>query len=144
VGARLPGLVTLAVGLAAAWLARRLPAQAGFGLGPAFLPFWTGLVLAGCGGWLLVRPGTADGPPPARWGLARAAGGLGLLLGYALALEPVGYVASTASFLVVAMLGLEPRRPGRALAVGLGGAAFLVLVFRVWLRVPLPTGLLGG
>ena len=57
--ARVSGLVIAGVGVAACILARRLPAQTGFGLGPAFLPFWTGIVLAVCGLWLCARP-TAD------------------------------------------------------------------------------------
>lgn len=140
---RLAGLVVLALGVAASVLARRLPAQAGFGLGPAFLPFWTGLVLAGCGAWLFARPGTAEAGPVDRRALARAAGGFALLLGYALALPPLGYLLATAGFLGAGAFCLEPTRPGRALAVGVVGAAFLGLVFRVWLRVPLPAGPVG-
>jgi putative tricarboxylic transport membrane protein len=138
------GAPAVALGLAAAVLARRLPGQAGFGLGPAFLPFWTGVVLAGCGVWLCFIPGGV-GPaerPDAR-GLGRAAVGLGALLLYALALEPLGYLLGTGSFLVGGGLLLDRRRPGRALAIGIGSAGFLLLVFRVWLRVPLPAGVLG-
>ncbi len=140
---RLPGLAVLALGVVAAGLARRLPGPAGFGLGPAFLPFWTGLVLAACGAWIAARPAAvADGAGPAPGGFRRAAGALAVLLAYLLLLEPLGYLAATAAFLVGAVWLLDPRRPGRAAAVGLGGAAFLLLVFRVWLRVPLPRGLL--
>ena len=46
---RLPGFMVFAFGVTASVLARRLPAQSGFGLGPAFLPLWTGIVLAACG-----------------------------------------------------------------------------------------------
>jgi len=135
--ARFAGAAVLALGLAAAVLARRLPGQAGFGLGPAFLPFWTGLLLAGCGAWLCARPGVeAVWPRAAEFG--RAAAGLGGLLLYTLALEPLGYLLSTAVFLAGAAFLLGPDRPGRALLMGLGGAGFLLLVFRVWLRVPLP------
>lgn len=138
--ARLPGLAVAALGVTAAVLARRLPAQAGFGLGPAFLPFWTGLVLAGCGAWIALRPEPLGVPAG---GLARAGAGLAVLAGYALALEPVGYVVSTAAFLVGGTLLLDPARPGRAALVGLGGALLLRLIFRVWLGVPLPGGWLG-
>jgi putative tricarboxylic transport membrane protein len=74
---------------------------------------------------------------------ARAASSFFLLLAYALALQPLGYLISTAVFLVIAILLLEPVRPIRALVVGIAGAAFLYLIFRVWLRVPLPGGVLG-
>ena len=141
---RLSGAIVLALGIAAAVLARRLPAQAGFGLGPAFLPFWTGLIFAGCGLWLLARPGdTPDSTRVGLLGLGRAAAGFSLLLLYVLALEPLGYLLSTAAFLAGTALLLSPSHLGRALSVGLGGAVFLVLIFRVWLRIPLPGGLSG-
>jgi hypothetical protein len=141
---RLSGTVVLALGIAAAVLARRLPAQAGFGLGPAFLPFWTGLIFAGCGLWLLARPGdTADGTTADLRGLGRAAAGFSILLLYVLALERLGYLLSTVGFLAGTIILLSPSHPGRALSVGFAGAVFLVLVFRVWLRVPLPGGPIG-
>jgi putative tricarboxylic transport membrane protein len=137
-------LVVAGIGVAACILARSLPAQTGFGLGPAFLPFWTGIVLAACGLWLCARPAAE---PEVSWpgsrAFARAASGFLLLLLYALALQPLGYLISTAVFLVIAILLLEPVRPARTFMVGIACAAFLSLIFRVWLRVPLPGGVLG-
>ena len=142
--ARFSGIVVAGLGVAACIFARRLPAQTGFGLGPAFLPFWTGILLAAFGLWLCARP-TADAEVswPTSRGFARAAFGFVLLLLYALALQPLGYLISTAVFLVVGILLLEPVRRARALAVGIASAAFLFLIFRVWLRIPLPGGVLG-
>jgi len=141
---RLSGAVVLALGIAAAVLARRLPAQAGFGLGPAFLPFWTGLILAGCGLSLLARPGDgAEIGTPGSLGLGRAAAGFSILVLYVLALERLGYLLSTVGFLAGTIILLSPSHPGRALSVGFGGALFLVLIFRVWLRIPLPGGPIG-
>lgn len=141
---RLSGAVVLALGIAAAVLARRLPAQAGFGLGPAFLPFWTGLIFAGCGLWLIARPGdTPDSTRVGLLGLGRAAAGFSLLLLYVLALEPLGYLLSTGAFLAGTALLLRPSHLRRALWVGFGGALSLLLIFRVWLRIPLPGGPIG-
>ncbi|HEU4344198.1 MAG TPA: tripartite tricarboxylate transporter TctB family protein [Candidatus Binatia bacterium] len=141
---RLSGLIVAGLGVAACILARRLPAQTGFGLGPAFLPFWTGVVLSACGLWLCVR-GAPD--PELSWpssrGLTRAASALLLLLLYMLVFEPLGYLMSTAIFLVVGMLLLEPVRPSRVFVFGLVSAAFLFVLFRTWLRIPLPSGVLG-
>jgi putative tricarboxylic transport membrane protein len=143
VSTRVSGLVVAGIGVTVSILARSLPAQTGFGLGPAFLPFWTGIVLAACGLWLCARP-AAD--PEVSWptsrAFARAASGFVLLLLYALALQPLGYLISTAVFLVIAILLLEPVRPARALLVGIASAVFLFLIFRVWLRIPLPGGVL--
>ena len=141
---RLLGVVVAGLGVAACIFARRLPAQTGFGLGPAFLPFWTGIVLAACGLWLCVRPAVdAEVSWPSSRGFARAASGFVLLLLYTLALQPVGYLISTALFLVITIFLLEPVRPSRAFVVGVASAAFLFLIFRVWLRLPLPGGVLG-
>jgi putative tricarboxylic transport membrane protein len=136
-------MVVAGIGVAVCILARNLPAQTGFGLGPAFLPFWTGIVLAGCGLWLCAR-GVVDTEVswPSVRAFARAASGFVLLLLYSLALQPLGYLISTAFFLVIAILLLEPVRPTRALVVGIASAGFLFLIFRVWLRVPLPGGVL--
>ena len=144
VAARLSGVIVLALGLVAAGLAHRLPTQSGFGLGPAFLPFWTGLVLAACGLWLCARPSAdADSSRPSFRGLARAAVGFIALLFYTLALEPLGFLLSTAGFLAAGIFLLEPDRPVRALLLGFVSAGFLLLIFRLWLRVPLPAGALG-
>src|SRR5918992_4464793 len=138
---RLSGVVVAGLGVGACILARRLPAQTGFGLGPAFLPFWTGIVLAACGVWLCARASVdAEVSWPSSRGFARAGSGFVLLLIYMLALQPLGYLISTAIFLVVGILLLEPARPTRALVFGLVSAAFLFVIFRVWLRVPLPSG----
>jgi putative tricarboxylic transport membrane protein len=141
--ARVSGLVVAGIGVAACILARSLPAQTGFGLGPAFLPFWTGIVLVACGLWLCARPlvdPEVSWPTPRMF--ARAACGFILLLLYALALQPLGYLISTAVFLVIAILLLEPIRLTRAFLVGIASAAFLFFIFRVWLRVPLPGAVL--
>jgi putative tricarboxylic transport membrane protein len=141
--ARLSGLAVAGFGVAACILARSLPAQTGFGLGPAFLPFWTGILLVACGLWLSAHP-TPD--PEVSWpdarAFARATSGFVILLLYALALQPLGYLISTAVFLVIAMLLLEPVRLIRAFMIGIASAVFLFLIFRVWLRVPLPSGVL--
>jgi putative tricarboxylic transport membrane protein len=142
--ARLFGLVVAGLGVAACILARRLPAQTGFGLGPAFLPFWTGVVLTACGLWLCARGAVnAELSWPSSRGFTRAASGFLLLVLYALAFEPLGYLMSTAIFLIAGMLLLEPVRPGRVLVFGLASAAFLFVLFRTWLRIPLPGGVLG-
>jgi len=143
-GMRLAALAVLALGIAASILARRLPAQTGFGLGPAFLPFWTGIVLCACGIWLLLRPSeNAEVSWPNAHALKRAAVGFLAVLFYAVALEPLGYLLSSAIFLIVGMMLLEPARLLRAPFLGIASALILLFIFRIWLRVPLPGGLLG-
>ncbi len=101
-------------------------------------------MLAACGLWLYARSAVdTEVSWPTFRRFARTACGFFLLLLYALALEPLGYLVSTAVFLVIGIFFLEPVRPTRALVFGLASAAFLIFLFRVWLRVPLPCGVLG-
>ncbi len=140
----LPGAATLVFGLLVCILARRLPAQSGFGLGPAFLPFWTGVLLSLCGLWLMILPEEKDRSATLDLsGGRRAAGGFLILLCYTLALEPLGYVLSTLGFLLGYVWFLYKLPPARALAVSFAGGLTLFLIFRLWLRVPLPGGVLG-
>jgi putative tricarboxylic transport membrane protein len=141
-GTRLAALIVLALGVATSILARRLPAQSGFGLGPAFLPLWTGIVLAACGICLYLRA-AENGEiswPNSRSFKRVGAGFLAVVL-YAVALEPLGYLISSTAFLVLGMMLLQPARPLQALLLGSGSALFLFFIFRIWLRVPLPNGL---
>jgi putative tricarboxylic transport membrane protein len=62
---------------------------------------------------------------------------------YALALQllPDTYLWSTAALVTVLGIAMSPRNPrsiGVALAIGLGGAAFLDYVFGTLLRLPMP------
>jgi len=144
VSERVAGVVVLALGVIACILARRLPSQAGFGLGPAFLPFWTGVLLGGCGLWLIARPERdEEAVTLGSRGPKRASIGFLILFLYTLALGPAGYLLSTVGFLTVSILLLDQGRPLRALSLGFGAALVLILIFRIWLRVPLPGGLLG-
>jgi putative tricarboxylic transport membrane protein len=144
VSERFAGAAAAGLGLAFSILARQLPHQTGFGLGPAFLPFWTGVLLFFCGLWIMIRPGERSaGQAAPEAGLQRAAAGFSLLLLYALALEPLGYLLSTLGFLFGCHLFLYKASYVRALQVAFTGGVILFLIFRIWLRVPLPRGLLG-
>jgi hypothetical protein len=141
---RLAGAATAILGLAFCVLARQLPAQTGFGLGPAFLPFWTGILLLLCGIWITIRPGEKSAAEDAsEGGPRRAAAGYLILLLYALALEPLGYLLSTLGFLFASLRFLYKVSYARALQVAFTGGLVLFLIFRLWLRVPLPGGFLG-
>jgi hypothetical protein len=94
--------------------------------------------------WLLVRPGEGtETTTPGLLSLGRAAAGFSLLLLYVLALERLGYFLSTVAFLAGTMLFLSPTHVGRAISVAFGGALFLLLIFGIWLRIPLPGGPIG-
>jgi putative tricarboxylic transport membrane protein len=143
---RVVGLVVLLLGIWAAIGARRLPGEAEFGLGAAFLPFWLGVVLALLGAGLLVRiagrPAEQDGPtwPADAPAWRRLGATLTLLVAYVAFLDGLGYVAATFLFLLLAMLVLDRARWWAVgLISGLSTGA-LVAIFRGWLKAPLPRG----
>jgi putative tricarboxylic transport membrane protein len=117
------------------------------GPGPAFLPFWLGLVMAVLATMLLVGAvrSTDPGEPwlPGGAGLRRLALVLGLTTALVALLNVVGMVIGTVLFLVALMRWLD-RQPWRVtLPVALAVAGMNYLVFTRWLRVPLPVGVLG-
>jgi hypothetical protein len=99
------------------------------GPGPAFLPFWLGVVMAVLATLLLAgalrsRDAGADWLPGSE-GLRRLAIVVGVTIAFVALLNVLGMVLGTVLFLIALM-------------------RFLIdLVFARWLRVPLPMGLLG-
>ena len=118
--------------------------------GPAFFPRLLAVLLMGCAAWLAVR--AARQPPESGRSRGSAAPGAGgrrgvrLALGAAwiavflLAWPRLGTVLSV-PLLVAGLMWLTGERSRLALiAVPLGFAAFIYLVFMVVLGVPLPSG----
>jgi hypothetical protein len=117
------------------------------GPGPAFLPFWLGLVMAVLATALLVGAIRSHDPGPA-WlprgdGLRRLALVLGVTVAFVALLNVIGMTIGTVLFLVI-LLRLLDRQPWPlTIAVALAVAALNYLVFARWLHVPLPASPLG-
>jgi putative tricarboxylic transport membrane protein len=117
------------------------------GPGPAFLPFWLGVVMAVLATLLLAgalrsRDAGADWLPGSE-GLRRLAIVVGVTIAFVALLNVLGMVLGTVLFLIALMRFLDRCAWPLTLAVALATAAFIDLVFARWLRVPLPMGLLG-
>jgi len=118
--------------------------------GPGFLPFVTGLILVALSLILLIsrllkRRDEADSigePMPGGQALRRILKALGALCLYVLILEPLGFMLTTFLFMVL-VLRLEPRRWTFIIPVAIGATAFFFVLFKILLRVPLPSGILG-
>jgi putative tricarboxylic transport membrane protein len=117
------------------------------GPGPAFLPFWLGLVMALLATMLLVGALRSQDPGgdwlPRGESLRRLAIVLGVTLAFAASLNVLGMTLATVLFLIV-LLRWPDRLPWLStVLIALAVAALLHVVFARWLRVPLPTGPFG-
>jgi hypothetical protein len=117
------------------------------GPGPAFLPFWLGLVMAVLAALLLLGALRSRDPGEA-WlprgdGLRRLALVIGATVAFVVLLPWLGMALSTALFIVALMRLLERHRWTLSLAVAIGITALNYLVFTYWLKVPFPVGVFG-
>ena len=139
-------LLALAVGFSAAAL-KQYAYWGPNGPGPAFMPFWLGLVMAVLATLLLVGALRAKDPGeawlPSGDGLRRLALVLGATIAYVALLNVLGMVIGTVLFLIVLMRVLDRCGWLLTLSVALATAASIYFVFARWLKVPLPSGVLG-
>jgi high-affinity Fe2+/Pb2+ permease len=117
------------------------------GPGPAFLPFWLGVIMAVLAGWLLVGA-LRSRDPGAAWlprgeGLRRLSLVLGITTAFVALLNLIGMILGTALFLIVLMRVLDRNPWPLTLSVAAATAGLIYLVFTYWLRVPFPVSVLG-
>jgi hypothetical protein len=114
------------------------------GPGPAFLPFWLGLVMACLALGMLIRS-LKQRDPGAPWfprgeGLRDMLVVLGVTIAFVALLNVLGMVIGTAIYLAILVGYLGKHRWWVTGAVAIGAASFNWLVFVHWLRVPFPEG----
>ncbi len=111
--------------------------------GPGAWPFLLSIALVPFGAWLFFRPNPAakvavHSEP--RWG--RLALALGSMLGFVVALEPLGYLVAMALLLLVQLRFVESRSWGGSVLVAVLSSVISFAVFGLWLKVPLPAGII--
>ncbi|MEO5845469.1 MAG: tripartite tricarboxylate transporter TctB family protein [Caldimonas sp.] len=145
---RVAGAALLALGIAfSAGALKHFAYWGENGPGPAFLPFWLGLLMALLAAMLFVGAVRSRDPGP-DWlprgdGLRRLAIVLGATVAFVALLNVIGMTLGTTLFLVVLMRFPDRQPWPRTIAVALVMAGLIYLVFARWLHVPLPTGPLG-
>jgi putative tricarboxylic transport membrane protein len=116
------------------------------GPGPAFVPFWLGLVMALLAAMMLVRSlkqqHRGETWFPRGEGLRDLLVVLAATVAYIALLNVTGMIIGTALYLAFLVRYLGKHRWWVILAVALGAAGFNWLVFVHWLRVPMPEGML--
>jgi putative tricarboxylic transport membrane protein len=151
------GLI-LAVGLIYEIMALKMPQGRLSYPGPGLFPMIIGIFLVatalGCLiQEILLRKGTSEGPSasplpnqdsaaPANRNVIKTSQLMALMIGYTLALKPLGFLISICTFMVVAIHIFGYRRwvPALAMAAVITGISYVTFV--LWLKVPLPMGIL--
>ena len=116
------------------------------GPGPAFMPFWLGLLMAGLSVLFLIK--SLKNPSPGVAWLPRGEGlrdmlvVLGATIAFVALLNVTGMVIGTALYLGFLIRYLGKHRWWATLAIALGAASFNWLVFVHWLHVPFPEGMI--
>lgn len=143
------GIVFLALSgfvLYQSWL---MPESKTFGPGPAFLPAWLGIVLAGLATILMIgalrRKASAEDKNPFPMGKSMLAVGkvLGGLAVFALLMETVGFITNTFVFVLYLMRATQQERWPMAALIALLTTAGLYTVFNLLLKITLPTNIYG-
>ena len=145
---RTTGAALVALGGLAAWAGSRLPAVPGQDVGPAAFPMLIGFGLAACGVLVALGVGRSFEAPEdvgdaaaSRLAGLRALAPPALLLFYAFASEPLGFLPTAAVVVLLGALALGAR-PVLAVPLALLAPPLVHLAFYKLLRVPLPAGLL--
>jgi hypothetical protein len=131
----------LALGAGAALEAAKLPFGGVRNPGPAFFPWWLGLVLFLLGAILLaqaISAGASAGGAAARpWKVVLL---LAALAVYVSVLDAAGYPVATLLLVLFMLRRLEPRPWPVALGIAALAAGGSYVLFAIWLGVPLPAG----
>ena len=128
----------------------RMPASATFGPGPAFLPFWLGVLLAVFATILLVSAWRSQATEkdnnsifPGKQALFAIVLVLVGLAGYILLIEVLGYLVDTLLFIVFLMKAVEREKWPLTLMVAVGTTAALFITFQFLLQITLPSNMFG-
>lgn len=140
---RIAALVLLVAVAGYLWVASAYPFGSPGAPGPGFLPISVGTAFALAALYMLILPGTVPSNvlPPERAGTVRIIATI-LLLGVAIALlNWLGFLV-VATLMMLGLLLVLDRRPIRDVILAPTAAVTVYVIFKVWLRVPLPPGVL--
>jgi len=146
---KISGVILMVVFLLVLYQSTKLDMMYRNAPGLGFFPFWLSLFALVASAVIVVnaflRPESQDRPVqwPKGIGLRRIGLTFVVFLIYAYLLTIVGFILSTAAYMLFMARMLGSRRWISSVAVSALAAAGLFLVFKVWLKAELPTGILG-
>jgi putative tricarboxylic transport membrane protein len=140
---RIAALVLLVFAAGFLWEASRYPFGTLGAPGPGFLPVVLGTAFAVLSLVLLIRPGRTEESvlPPDRAASVRIVTTLLVIALAIVLLDRLGFLVTGTMLMLVLLLVLD-RRPIRAALLAPVSVVLVYAVFKVWLRVPLPSGVL--
>ena len=141
-------IVLMALSLYGMIESSRLERTMQMGIGIGFLPFSMGLAMGVLSLILLVgllkgKIKVKDEPICEKGGAVRVVTVVAILSAYIILVEGIGFVPSTFLFFCGTIFVLGQRRIVKTLLTSAAFTLFLYVIFRVWLKSPLPTGFLG-
>jgi putative tricarboxylic transport membrane protein len=143
VSIRITALILLAFAAGFLWEASRYPFGSPGAPGPGFLPVILGTAFALLSLILLIRPGRLPEnvlPPDRAATLRIVVSIVTIVLAIAL-LDRLGFLVVGTLLMLTLLLFLD-RRPIRDVLLAPVSTVLVYVVFKVWLRVPLPSGVL--
>jgi putative tricarboxylic transport membrane protein len=138
------GLALFFVVLGILWIVRAatMPLWDGFAPASGFMPLWYGVIVVGLaaviGANLILRNVPAVEEP-----VGKPLVVLCVLTASIVGLELIGFAPSVFLMVLALFVAVERLPLARSVLVAAGTTAVLYLVFKTWLGVPLPRGLLG-
>lgn len=134
----------IALGGFTAWQSKKLSLGGPRAPEPGFFPFCVALLLIGVGLIILVQ-GVRRKPEVPEAGLSKGRVILALvaIFAYPFILEPLGYLLSTFLFTIVLLRMMVKKTWWFTLGVACLISPVSYILFKVWLKVPLPGGLMG-
>jgi len=122
----------------------------GFTPGPGFLPLWLGVVLGLLSLSLVYnsykRKAAQDDYKkifPNKHALFRVGLILLIFAGFAIVVETLGFELTTFIFVALILTVVEGYKIGKSIFYGVAFSGSLFLIFRYWMEIELPQGLLG-
>lgn len=138
---RIAGYILLAVGIAT--MVRSY--QYGLGQihvpGPGFFPMGLGIMLTVFAAIYTFAP-TKVRESSTAWAWGRPAAAMATAIAYTAVLERLGYIIATVLMLLVFVGVVEKQKLLRTVLVAVLGTLAMYVVFGIWLKIPLPAGLL--
>jgi putative tricarboxylic transport membrane protein len=116
--------------------------------GAGFAFYWVGILMCALSASVIGQAVVSGGPSLAslwegtRWG--KVLGVVLLLLAYAVAFEPIGFIVCTMALLLVLMWFVDPVKWWVAIVVAAGSTAAVWVALTKWLKIQLPAGILAG